>query len=102
MEGNPGTCATLSIKGHPKQWLQIADDTVNAAYPSEVDPESLLKLLPEVSGLSVSEWEPGRFCTVRAEDLGDPALPAWIDAYFVAVFNARAGEYLLELRIEEL
>lgn len=101
-EGNPGTCATLSTEGCPTQWLQIADDTVNAAYPLETDPESVLRLMPNLNGLSVSEWEPRKFCTVRIEDLGHPDLPAWIDAYFVAIFKVPPSAYGLCLKVEDL
>lgn len=102
IDGAPGRCATLSLAGNPARWLQVADDTVNAAYPLVEDPEGVLGLLPAVDGLSVSEWEAGRFCTVQVEDLADPALVRWIDGYFVAVFAAESGRYELELRVEEL
>lgn len=102
LEGEPGTCATLSVQGHPKLWLQIADDTVNAAYPQETEPVEMLRRLPSVDGLALSEWEPQRFFTVRLEDLANDELPGWIDAYFVTVFDMQAGVYQLDLRLEEL
>jgi hypothetical protein len=102
IDGAPAACATLRVVGHPAKWLQITDDTVNAAYPEESDPVAVLKLLPALDGLSISEWEPGRFCTVQLEDLSSPGLATWIDAYFVTIFEVPVGEYGLDLELEEL
>ena len=102
IDGGPDTCATLSVAGRSDLWLQIADNTVNAAYPFEAEPKTVLKLLPALGDLSISSWEPRKFCTVALEDLSRPDLPAWIDAYFVAILKAPAGAYELDLKLEEL
>ena len=102
VDGAPSACATLCVREQPNQWLQIADNTVNAAYPFEAGPETVLKLLPEIDGLSISSWEPRKYCTVALEDLSASDVPAWIDAYFIAILRAPAGAYELVLKLEEL
>lgn len=102
IDGAPSACATLCVSGEPTRWLQIVDDTVNAAYSFEAEPGTVLGLLPAMEDLTVSEWEPRKFCTVCLEDIAAPGLPAWIDAYFVAILEAPAGAYHLDLKLEEL
>ncbi|GEP46215.1 hypothetical protein [Brevifollis gellanilyticus] len=81
IEGAPDTCATLEADDDPQKWLQVVDQTVNAAYPHSDNPEERLGRLglPLLSTKLVS-WEACKFATFDFAEFEVKAIADWIDA----------------------
>jgi hypothetical protein len=90
-------CATFEVSGLPDMWVQFHDGVLNAAYPYESNPTSLLAEL----GGSLEEWEAEQFVTVELGTDDVRTLAKWIDAYFVQVLHAEA-DYAVDVRIERM
>jgi hypothetical protein len=101
-DGAPITCVTFEVEGDQERWLQVVDQTINAAYPHADDPESRLRALPGVSGLRISSWEAWKFVTLECPGWDAGSLATWIDAYFVAVLACKAGDYHVDVTCENL
>ena len=102
IDGAPDTCATLEVQGDPGKWMQVADRTINAAYPHEDHPQERLKALPALAGLQVTSWEARKFATFELLKLELSPVAHWVDAYFVAVLGCTAGDYHLDTACERL
>lgn len=103
VEGAPDTCATLEVEGDSEKWVQIVNQTVNAAYPHSDSPEERLS----DSGLSAPAskilcWEAGKFVTFEFGQFELMAVAEWVDAYFVRVMGCTDGEYHLDVTFEKL
>jgi hypothetical protein len=103
IQGAPNTCVTLQIKGDPSKWVQIAANTVNAAYPHAVTPDERLRTLSQLGerGKLVS-WKSGKFATFEFEKMEPTPLAHWIDAYFVGVLACSPGDYHVDVACEQI
>jgi len=90
-------CATFEVSGQSDKWVQFHDGVLNAAYPHESNPASLLAEL----GGSLEEWAAEQFLTVKLATEDVRTLAKWIDAYFARALNAGA-DYTVDVRIERM
>ncbi|MDB6069339.1 MAG: hypothetical protein JWL81_510 [Verrucomicrobiales bacterium] len=79
------------------------DQTINAAYPFDIDPETRLPaLLKRPVIIDVSSFLPGTFLTLAVKDISDRAVVEWVEDYFVDVLGCERGELAIDTRIEHL
>lgn len=101
LRGAPDLCATLELDGNADKWVQFVDDTINAAYPYDIEPQEIVKCLPTMAGISLVGWEARKFATFKIVATDPQSLARWIDAYFVGVLDCPA-DYDLNVACEEL
>jgi len=90
-------CATFEVSGQSAKWVQFHDGLLNAAYPHESNPASLLAEL----GGALEDWVAKQFLTVKLDSGDARELAKWIDAYFARALNAGAG-YAVDVRVERM
>ena len=98
LEAGGGLCATFEVAGDPSSWVQFTDGTLNAAYPSDANPSSLLSILGTAA---VEAWEPRTFLTVSLSEREPREIARWIDRYFEVALAAPA-KYAVNVRLENL
>jgi len=97
VEGAPDTCVTFEVEGDSDKWVQVFDQTVNAAYPYSDNPEERLsKLGLSLISTKLNCWEENKFATFEVTPFEVEPVTEWIDAYFVRVLGCRSGEYHLD------
>jgi hypothetical protein len=98
IEGGADMCATFTIKGDPKRWVQFMDGRVNAFLPETFDVE---QVVPRLGGGVLDEYDTGVFVMVRMETADVHVIAPWIDAYFRHVLAARSN-YSIDCTVERL
>lgn len=97
-----GNCATLTSKFDPERWLQLMENTVNAAYPHTEAPEQRCPKLfnsPMAAGLT---FEPGQYVTVPVDGMSVNEISTWIAAYFTEVLSVNLSNNPLGLKMETM
>ena len=98
-----GNCATLESRFDSGLWVQIMDDTVNAAYPHPEAPEQLHpELFRESIIAKLLAHDPGSFMTVQVREMNPEAVTDWIAAYFSEVLSADLSNHPLRMKMENL
>jgi hypothetical protein len=94
--GGGKLCATFEITGDSSRWVQFVGSVVNAAYPLERDPRSIVAKLGDAI---VEGFEPGKYVTVQIQMTSPVKIAQWIEAYFRQVLRAD-GEYSIDLSLD--
>jgi hypothetical protein len=101
--GPPGTCGTIELCADNNKWVQFMDQTINAAYPFEDDPETRLpELLKRSVVLEVSTFAEGSFLTLSVKDILDKAVIDWVEDYIVDVLGCDRSNLTVDTWIEQL
>ena len=97
-------CGSFAVPDREGVWVELVLGSVNCAYPHQDEPltriqEAALEPLP---GLSLSEWEPGKFATFdydRAATRREVA--RFIDGWFSRILGC-SDDYPLDATITAL
>ena len=93
---------TLEARRDPDKWIQITWSSINAAYPSSVDPDKELRRRWFVypANVELMSWEAGKFATFEhgAEPLD--GLVAFVERYVREILGVEPDETTLGIVTE--
>jgi hypothetical protein len=100
-DDDPDVCATFEVVGREDAWVQVTNNVLNFAYPSDQDPLEHLSGPLSNLGYDIMDWEPQKFATFYfGEDDSANALASAIDAVLTQLFGL--GEYAINAKLEHI